>query len=133
MRLIVLLYEQLIADLRRAAAAIEKNDVEDRTNQLSHALQVVGELDAALNMQAGLEVASNLNHFYGLLRSGLFQVQIHPDRRVLEKHIASLLSLREAWVEVERRGANPPPAGTSQPVSSTTSAQPVAAAGKWRG
>jgi flagellar biosynthetic protein FliS len=103
LHLIVLLYEQLIADLRCALAAIEKADVEERTNQLSHGMQVLGELDAALNMQAGLEVAQNLNHFYRLLRSGLFQVQVHPDCRVLEKYVTQLLSLREAWVEVERK------------------------------
>ncbi len=132
-RLIILLYEQLIADLRGAAAAIEKADVEERTNQLSHAMQVLGELDAALDMQAGLEVASNLNHFYGLLRSGLFQVQIHPDRRVLEKHIASLLSLREAWIEVERKTAAAPALANAQPVSPASGAPPEAVGGNWRG
>jgi flagellar protein FliS len=107
--LIVLLYEQLIEDLRRAAKAIEDGDVESRTNQLSHAMEVLGELSASLNLQDGREVAENLVHFYGLLRSGLFHVQVHPDRRILEKHIANLLSLREAWIEVEHKHANASP------------------------
>ncbi len=132
-RLIILLYEQLIADLRRAAEAIEKANVEERTNQLSHAMQVLGELDAALNMQAGLEVAQNLTHFYGLLRSGLFQVQVHPDRRALEKHIASLLLLREAWLEVERQNANSLAPAQSTETPPNLADHPQSSAGHWRG
>jgi flagellar secretion chaperone FliS len=128
--LIILLYEQLIADLRRALAAIEKADIEERTIQLSHAMQVLGELDAALNMQAGLEVAQNLNRFYGLLRSGLFQVQVHPDRRVLDKYIAQLLSLREAWIEVERKSAEESKVA-NQPVVKQGTANPRLQ-GDWR-
>ena len=113
LRLIVLLYEQLIEDLRRAAQAIETGDVESRTNHLSHAMEVLGELNASLNLEEGQEVAENLAHFYGLLRSGLFHVQVHPDRRILEKHIANLLSLREAWIEVEHKH------GSASPVAQT--------------
>lgn len=113
LRLIVLLYEQLIEDLRRAAQAIEASAVESRTNHLSHAMEVLGELNASLNLEDGQEVAENLAHYYGLLRSGLFHVQVHPDRRILEKHIANLLSLREAWIEVEHKH------GSASPVTQT--------------
>ncbi|HEX6504844.1 MAG TPA: flagellar protein FliS [Terriglobales bacterium] len=113
LRLIVLLYEQLIEDLRRAVQAIEAGDIEGRTNHLSHAMEVLGELNASLNLEDGQEVAENLAHYYGLLRSGLFHVQVHPDRRILEKHIANLLSLREAGIEVEHRH------GSASPVTQT--------------
>ena len=102
--LIVLLYEQLVEDLRRAAAAIDQRDAEARTNHLSHAMEVLGELEASLDMKAGQEVARNLAHFYEVLRSGLLQVQFHPDRRVVERYISNLISMREAWVEVQRQG-----------------------------
>jgi flagellar protein FliS len=102
--LIVLLYEQLVEDLRRAAAAIDQRDAEGRTNHLSHAMEVLGELEASLDMKAGQEVARNLAHFYEVLRSGLLQVQFHPDRRVVERYISNLISMREAWVEVQRQG-----------------------------
>lgn len=113
LRLIVLLYEQLIEDLRRAVQAIEAGDIEGRTNHLSHAMEVLGELNASLNLEGGQQVAENLAHYYGLLRSGLFHVQVHPDRRILEKHIANLLSLREAWIEVEHKH------GSASPVTQT--------------
>ncbi|HVO63145.1 MAG TPA: flagellar export chaperone FliS [Terriglobales bacterium] len=103
LRLVVLLYEQLAEDLRRASAAIDAHEIATRTHHLSHALAVLGELEGSLKMEAGQEVASNLRQYYGVLRAGLLQVQFHPARRILEKYIAQVLSLREAWVEVERK------------------------------
>lgn len=102
-RLVILLYEQLAEDLRRATAAVEQGATEARTHHLGHAHEVLGLLQGCLNMNAGQEVAHNLGRFYSALRENLLRVQFHPDRRVLEKHLAQLLSLREAWIEVERR------------------------------
>jgi flagellar biosynthetic protein FliS len=39
-RLVVLLYEQIIRDLTQAAQAIEQNDIESRTKFINHALLV---------------------------------------------------------------------------------------------
>lgn len=100
-RLVILLYEQLAEDLCRAAAAIERQDVETRTHHLGHAHEVLGLLQGCLDMNAGQQVAENLASFYDMLREGLLRTQFHPDRRVLEKYVAQLLALREAWIEVE--------------------------------
>lgn len=119
-RLVILLYEQLAEDLRRAAAAFDQRDVEARTNHLSHALEVVGELQGALDMQAGQDVARNLSDFYHTLRESLLQVQLHSNRRLLERQIANVLSVREAWVEVERSNTGAPPIPEAQQQPSRT-------------
>ena len=131
-RLIVLLYEQLIEDLRRAVRAIDAADVESRTNHLSHAMEVLGELNASLNLEDGHQVAENLAHFYGLLRSGLFHVQVHPDRRILDKHIANLLSLREAWIEVEHRHGTTSPVAAQPDLTSSHETGGQISASDWR-
>ena len=120
-RLIVLLYEQLAEDLRGAIRGIERQEIEARTHHLSHALALLGQLEGSLNMEAGKDVARNLSQYYGALRAGLLHLQFHPDRSVLEKYVAQVLSLREAWVEVERKTCAPPPdvnqPATEQPAS----------------
>ena len=58
--MVVLLYDQLIKDLRRAAAKM--NDIEARTRELDHALKVLGQLQGTLDLTQG-EVASNLDRF----------------------------------------------------------------------
>ena len=51
--LVVRLYEQMIEDLRQVAVAIEKKDIERRTNRIKHAILVVGHLQSALDFAQG--------------------------------------------------------------------------------
>jgi flagellar protein FliS len=107
-RLVISLYEQLSEDLRRAAAAVEQQDTEARTHHLGHAHDVLGLLQGCLDRNAGQQVAENLGRFYGMLRDSLLRVQFQPNAQVLETYIAQLLSLREAWIEVERKNSSEP-------------------------
>ena len=52
-RLVVLLYEQMIQDLRQASQAIEENNIEVRTNRINHTLDIVCLLQGTLNMEGG--------------------------------------------------------------------------------
>ena len=101
-RLIVLLYEQMIEDLRQSVNAIEQNHVELRTCKINHAIFVIGCLQSSLNMEAGGQVAINLEHFYDQLRGNLVRAQIVVSPTILSQQITDLLALREAWSEVER-------------------------------
>jgi len=104
-RLVVLLYEQIIDDLRQAVHAIEQNNIELRTNKINHAICVIGYLQSSLNKQAGGQVAGNLERFYEQLRGNLANAQFRVSRAILSQQIVDLLTLREAWSEVERAEA----------------------------
>lgn len=101
-RLVVLLYEQVIQDLRQAAQAIEQNNIELRTNRINHALDVICLLQGTLNMEGGGQVAHNLVRFYVTLRANLWEAQLQASSETLLQQITDLLSLREAWAEVDR-------------------------------
>jgi flagellar protein FliS len=101
-RLVVLLYEQMIQDLRQAAQAIEQNDIELRTNHINHAILVIAYLQSGLDFATGGKVAQDLNDFYDLLRQNLVQVQFLPLQAGICQQITDLLEVREAWTEVER-------------------------------
>jgi flagellar protein FliS len=101
-RLVVLLYEQLIGDLRQAMNAIEQNSVELRSNKINHAIFVIGHLQSSLNKESGGQVALNLERFYEQLRGNLAIAQFRVSRAILSQQISDLLSLREAWSVVER-------------------------------
>ena len=103
LRLVVLLYEQMVEDLRRAANAIAENQVETRTHAINHALLVLGHLQGKLNREAGGGVAHNLNLFYNALRQKLEEVHFQPSMDLLQQQIALLLELRDAWTEAERQ------------------------------
>ncbi len=124
-RLVVLLYEQLLQDLRRALEACDRNDIVGRTHELDHALAVAGHLQATLDLEHGGEVAQNLDQFYGLLRSALLAAQVNASRQLLEQQIANVLSLHEAWRVVERGNVRqvPQPTAAFQAASSPADAE----------
>jgi len=100
--LVARLYEQMIEDLRRAAKALEQNQIELRTSQINHAIVVLGYLQSQLNLAAGGKVAEQLGIFYDALRSNLTQAQLQQSEAILHQQIKDLLTVREAWIEVEQ-------------------------------
>ena len=100
-RLVVLLYDQLIQDLIRAAHAIEDDDVELRTKMLNHAILVLAHLQSPLDFAKGGKVAKDLDNFYNLLRHNLVQVQFHPSKQAITQQITDVQALRAAWIEVD--------------------------------
>ena len=101
-RLVVLLYEQLVQDLSQALQAIEQDDIELRTKRINHAILVIGHLQSPLDFANGGKVAEDLDHFYNVLRKNLVQVQFCPSKAGICQLITDVLSVREAWIEVER-------------------------------
>jgi flagellar secretion chaperone FliS len=134
-RLVVLLYEQMIQDLTRAAHAIEQNDIPLRTKLINHAILVVGHLQSPLDFEKGGKVAQELDRFYNALRQNLVQVQFFPTKPGIAQVITDLLAVREAWIEVERAEkssvtATVPP---SVPGSRPDPLPPEPVRGDWKG
>jgi flagellar protein FliS len=98
---VVLLYEQAIKDLGAAITALSSQDIELRTQSLNHALLVIGQLQACLDLERGGEVARNLDRFYGLVLKRLLEAQVRASAGILREQMDLLLSVRAAWVEVE--------------------------------
>jgi flagellar protein FliS len=112
-RLVVLLYDQLLRDLQRALDAIAQNDIPRRTRELDHAFLVVGQLQGTINLSGGGEVAQTLDHFYSVVRGNLLFAVSTGSAEVLEQQRKQILAVREAWLEVERQQLPPsatPPA-----------------------
>jgi flagellar secretion chaperone FliS len=108
--LVVLLYEQIIEDLRQALGAQRRRRVEERTRRLNHALLVIGQLQGSLDKQQGGRVAENLDLFYNQVRTGLIEAQLRQSERAIQQQITNLMLVREAWSEVERNSASIPAA-----------------------
>jgi flagellar protein FliS len=133
-RLVVLLYEQAIQDLRRAALALEKGDVAARTGHLNHAISVIGHLQATVDRDKGGQVGRNLDRLYCSVRARLLEAQVRASAEIFYEQIAVLLSVREAWIEVDRAlsKADSPPASPATPGSPAVTA-PKPEPTVWRG
>jgi flagellar secretion chaperone FliS len=100
LRLVLVLYDQAIADLHSALSALVRGDIEGRTRMVNHALKVIGCLEATLNKNEGGEVAENLERFYRKLRAGILQAQFRQSEVRIRRQIADLIRVREAWEQV---------------------------------
>jgi flagellar secretion chaperone FliS len=105
LRLVVLLYDQAIADLQGALAALARGDTEGRTHMIKHALSVLACLEATLNKDQGGSVAEQLERFYRQIRAGVLQAQVRQSSGGIRRQIADLVKVREAWDRLDRGGA----------------------------
>jgi flagellar protein FliS len=94
---VVLAYRRLVAALRRAAALEEAGDLEGRAAHLLRALDLVGELYAALDLERGGEVARRLASLYGFFSSELLDLAQRSNAGRLQRLAGMVSSLLEAW------------------------------------
>lgn len=110
MRLVILLYEQAIKDVRRAIAAQQRGDIEERTREINHAVLVLGCLQGSLDRVQGGEVAQNLDHFYDHVRAGLLSAHCAQSPEEMERIVSQLMLVYDAWCEAEQGLASAVPA-----------------------
>jgi flagellar secretion chaperone FliS len=99
--LIVIQFDQILRDLRRAAAALDAGDVETRTAQINHAILVIAQLQNVLDHKRGQQAANRFEQFYNLTRSMLVQAQSAASRQILQQCIEMYSTLRQAWHQAE--------------------------------
>lgn len=100
-QLVIMMYDMIGQDLRRAIDAIHRNDVEARSAEIKHALAVLEQLQGTLNMEAGGEAAQSLDRFYSIARAKLLEAQIKVSEGLLSTQMQMFADLRDAWRTAE--------------------------------
>lgn len=99
--LVIALHDTLIGDLRRAAEAIDRNDIQGRCDQLIHGFKVLQQLELMLDMENGGETALKVRRFYSHVRGQLLLAQFNLSSAILHKQIEIVLDVREAWQQLD--------------------------------
>ena len=99
-QLVARLYQALDLSLKRAREALIAGDVGPQGEQLGRALAIIGELQAALNMEEGGEIGENLNNLYFYLTEEISKANLSKDVEHLDNAITTVTPLTEAWVEL---------------------------------
>lgn len=103
--LIIKLYDGMLAFLRRAADGLEQGNYSSAAEPIRRATDIVGELQAVLNIEEGGEVAINLDRIYAYCRRRIMEAHLQSDPLGL-REIADLLEpLRDAWSEAQKKQA----------------------------
>ncbi len=106
-KLVAMLYERAILLLHDAVGAIEAGDIERRWRANSKATEIVVELWQALDLEAGGEIAENLNRLYGFMMMRLTMVDTENSAQAARDVIGLLEPLRRSWHEIaDGEGAN---------------------------
>ena len=104
-QLVVMLYDHLLLQLRRARIGIEKGDVAMRQAAFDKARAVIAELLGTLDYQRGGEIARQLSGIYAFLLAELLDVGLQPQVERLDPLSAIVTDLREAFDTIARQPA----------------------------
>jgi flagellar secretion chaperone FliS len=99
--LLIALYDTLAGNLRRAADAERKNDLEKRCLEVNHALLIIGYLEDAMERANGGELTRQMVSLYGSLRRKLIEAQATRSPDILEEQMQRILRLRESWQHMD--------------------------------
>ncbi len=115
LELIVALYEAAIRTVGTARTAMAAGDIAARQSAINRLVDIIAELQRALDMERGGKLAADLDGLYGYMLSRLIEVTARQDPRPLDEVERLLAMLRDAWQEIARQPPQPPGATPSQP------------------
>ncbi len=122
-KLVVLLYEACIKNLRAALALLDSEDkirpgdIENYSKFIQKAQSIITELEVSLDMNNGGEIAKNLMSLYLFFNSELTDVTFRHSSKKIKSVIDMMNELLSAWRTAANSTANAP-ASTSLQQSS---------------
>jgi flagellar protein FliS len=105
--LMIILFDTLVGDLRRASVAIHKSDIDARCKELNHAALVLAQLEAWVDLKNGGEPAETLSRFYAYLRAKMLEASIKKDASEIDKQIEMILHVRSSWQQLDTSSIPP--------------------------
>jgi len=99
-KLVVMLFNGAIQRAEEARRQIEKGRIDGVHNNLVRAQEIIAELRTALDMQAGGEVARNLNRIYEYFQHLLIKANIQKKTPPIEECVRLMTDMRNTWQEL---------------------------------
>jgi flagellar protein FliS len=96
-RLIVMLYEGAIKFMKLAIQELEEGNWAAKGQYLNRAQDIINELNAVLDMEAGGEVARNLRRLYLFMNRRLSEANAKRDARMVRDVITLMEELNQSW------------------------------------
>ena len=96
-RLIVLLYEGAIKFMNLAIKELEAKNYEAKGQYINKAQDIINELNAVLDMDAGGEIASNLRKLYCFMNNRLSEANSKRDPKMIREVIELMEELNQSW------------------------------------
>lgn len=107
-QLVLMLFDGALTAITIAKAKMTAGEVEAKGLAISRAIDIISNgLKVSLEMEAGGEIAQNLEALYDYMVRRLFQANLRNQVAALDE-VASLLGdIRSSWVEIDPKNAKP--------------------------
>ena len=109
-QLVVIVYEHLLINLRRARLQLAEHEAGPRSDSLERARAALTELMVTLDRQKGGELADRLHAIYTFMLGELSVMGVKPDAARLDAIIGLASELHEAFAQVAKATADSPAA-----------------------
>ena len=96
-RLIVLLYDGAIKFMKLAIKELEAHNYEAKGQYIGRAQDIISELNAVLDMDAGGEIATNLRQLYCFINKRLSEANTKRDPQLICEVITLMEELNQSW------------------------------------
>lgn len=117
LELVAMLYLKAITEVREARRQLVEGHIALRSKAISKACEVISELDASLNMEAGADLSKRLRALYGYCLVRLLDANMHQADGPLAEVLGLLSTLSEAWQAIAQASAKSDPIPERVPVS----------------
>ena len=97
LKVVLMLYDGSINFLKKAIEYAEIEDIKNKNIYANHARDIIVELNTALNVEAGGEIAKSLRRLYSFMNRKLMEANWNNDIQGFHEVIKLLSILREAW------------------------------------
>jgi flagellar protein FliS len=106
-RLVQIIFEHILANLATAQGCMERiennlplNDVVVKCKAMSKATQLIGHLDATLDMKQGGQISENLHNLYLYMLGKLTAANVNNDATIV-KEVANLVrTVKSGWDKI---------------------------------
>jgi flagellar protein FliS len=105
--LVLLLYEGARDAVRRARQFLVEGRIQERSEAITKAMQIVAELQASLDVERGGEMAQRLGQLYAFIQERLVEANAEQKLAPLEEAAGILAILHEGWKEIEAPSRTP--------------------------
>ena len=96
-QMIVLLYYGAIKSLRQAIVELEAGRYMENGQRITQAVDIITELKCSLDLEAGGEIAQNLNKLYDFMIGHLYKANAGKDAQKILDVINLLTYLNNGW------------------------------------
>lgn len=99
-KLVVMLYDGAIRNLKLAKLAIDEKNIEKTNTCVIKAQRILGEFMSTLDLEQGGDIAKNLMSLYDYMYRRTIRANIDKDQGILDEVIGYLEELRDAWSQI---------------------------------